>query len=123
MLKTLALVIISELWTSAGHLLLKKSTNAVEYHSLRTTASKLRFLRNVIAKPTLWLGLGGIALGLVIWLLALSGGDLSVVYPMSSVAYIIVLFAAHFFLGERIDRMKLLGTFLVILSILFLTMS
>mgnify|MGYP003393333398 CR=1 FL=1 len=123
MIKIILLVLLSELWTSAGHFLFKKSTNAVEFHSLRTLDSKIQFLRNIISKPTIWAGILSITIGLVIWIIALADGDLSVVYPLNSMSYIIILFSAHFFLGEKIDKMKVLGTFLVILGIIFITMS
>lgn len=123
MVKIILLVFLAELWTSAGNLLFKKSTNAIEFHSLRTLGANIRFFKNVILRPTLWLGMVSIAIGLAIWIAALAAGDLSVVYPMGSMAYIIILFSAHFFLGEKIDRMKLTGTFLVALGIVFITMS
>lgn len=123
MIKVVLIVILSELCTSAGHLLFKKGTNTVELHSLRTLDSKIRFLKNVLLRPVIWMGMLSIATGLIIWMFALAQGDLSLVCPLGSVEYIIILFSAHFFLGEKIDRMKALGTSLIAIGIIFITMS
>ena len=95
----------------------------MEFRSLGSLDAKLLFIKTVISKPAVWLGMLSIAIGLVIWIFTLAGGDLSVVYPLSSVEYILVLFSAHFLLGEKIDRMKMAGTILVMLGIVLITMS
>jgi drug/metabolite transporter (DMT)-like permease len=123
MIKTVLLVMIAELWASTGHFLFKKSANALGPESLRTLKAQVRFIRNVTAKPAIWAGMLCIAIGLIIWIFALAGGDLSLVYPLSSIEYIIVLFYARFLLNERIDAMKLAGTLLVAFGIIFITMS
>ena len=123
MIKIILLVFISELFAATGHFLFKKSTNTMEFRSLGSLDAKLLFIKTVISKPAVWLGMLSIAIGLVIWIFALAGGDLSVVYPLSSVEYILVLFSAHFLLGEKIDRMKMAGTILVMLGIVLITMS
>jgi uncharacterized membrane protein len=58
-----------------------------------------------------------------LWLIALAQGDLSLVFPIGSIQYIFVLFSAHIFLNEKIDRMKLIGTFLVVAGIILITIS
>jgi len=63
------------------------------------------------------------AIGLVIWLIALAQADLSIVFPIGSLQYILVLFLAHILLGEKIDRMKFIGTFLVVFGIILITIS
>lgn len=83
----------------------------------------MRFVRNVAMRPGIWLGILFISIGLCAWIIALSEGDLSIVYPMGSIQYVITLFAAHFLLGEKIDSMKAIGTVLVVLGIIFVTMS
>jgi uncharacterized membrane protein len=62
-------------------------------------------------------------LGLVSWIFALAQGDLSLVFSLGSLQYVLILFGAHIFLGEKIDRMKFLGTFLVVFGIILITMS
>ena len=123
MIKILILILAAEIVTAIGQVLFKKSTNALEVYSLRGLSSHTRFLGEVLSKPSIWIGILSMAIGLVIWLIALAQGELSVVFSIGSLQYILILFLAHFFLGEKIDAMKLAGTFLVVLGIIFITIS
>ena len=123
MIKLIALVILAELFTAVGQIFLKKSANAMELHTFRSVHTHIRFLKDVFAKPLIWLAFVSMAIGLVIWLVALAQGDLSLVFSIGSLQYILILVSAHFFLNEKIDRMKLLGTLLVIVGITLITMS
>ena len=123
MLKILAFVFIAEILAAFGQILLKKTANSLDWHDLRDARSYFRFLREVLSKPAVWFGLLTMAAGLIAWLLALTGGALSVVFPLGSLQYVLILVMARIFLGEKIDTMKLLGTFLVVLGIILITLS
>ena len=123
MIKIILLVLAAEVVTAAGHLLFKKTTNMVGQYDLGKAGNRSRFLSDIFAKPSIWLGLAACAAGLILWLMALSRGDLSLVYPLGSIQFILILFSAHIFLNEKIDKMKLIGTFLVVLGIVFITIS
>ena len=123
MIKIILLVLAAEVLTAAGHVLFKKTTNTVESYSLRKIGARFRFLGDIFTKLSIWLGLAACAAGLIVWLMALAEGDLSLVYSLGSVQFILILFSAHIFLNEKIDKMKLLGTFLVVLGIVFITIS
>ena len=71
----------------------------------------------------IWLGLVTVIIGVVVWLIALAQTELSVAYPIDSLQYIMTLFAANIFLGEKIDRMKIMGTVLVIGGIVLISFS
>lgn len=123
MAKILILIIIAEAWTALGQVLFKKSTNSLELHSLRSYSGLTRFIRNVLSRPTIWIGLLAMTLGMAAWLVALAQADLSLVFSIGSIQYIMILFLAHYLLGEKIDKMKLIGTFLVVLGIILITIS
>jgi drug/metabolite transporter (DMT)-like permease len=122
-IKIVLLVLLSEIFTAVGQILYKKSTNALESYSLRGVGAQFRFLGDVFARPSIWLGFLFMAIGLAVWLIALAEGDLSLVFPIGSLQYVLILFSAHFFLGERIDWKKAIGTFLVVAGIILITMS
>ena len=123
MIKIVLLVLMAEICVAVGQTLFKKSTNTIEVHSLKDVSTIVRFLMDILAKPYIWVGFLCIAGGLVMWLIALAQGDLSLVYPISSLQYILILFSAHIFLHERVDAMKLIGTFLVIFGIILAALS
>jgi len=122
-IKIVLLVLLSEIFTAVGQILYKKSTNALGSHSLNEVGGQLRFLGDVFARPSIWFGFLFMAVGLAVWLIALAEGDLSLVFPIGSIQYIMILFSAHFFLDEKIDKMKALGTFLVVFGIILVTIS
>ncbi|MDD5174070.1 MAG: EamA family transporter [Candidatus Omnitrophica bacterium] len=123
MVKIILLVLLSEAITVIGQILFKKSINSSGVYDLRNRNDRLSFLSEIFTRPYLWLGLLVMAAGLVVWLFAIAQGELSLVYPIGSLQYILVLFSAHRFLGEKIDRMKLVGTLLVMVGIVFMSMS
>ena len=71
----------------------------------------------------IWIGLLAMTIGMAVWLMALAQADLSLVFSIGSVQYVMILFLAHYLLGEKIDKMKLAGTFLVVLGIILITIS
>lgn len=123
MVKIFILVLIAEILTAAGQILLKRSANSLGTHDLKKIGTHFRFLSDVFSKPELWGAFVLMAFGLVAWLFALAEGDLSLVFPLGSLQYILILFLAHFMLGEKIDRMKLAGTLLVVFGIALITVT
>ena len=123
MLKIILLVVLAETFTGIGQMLLKKSTNAADSYDLHRLDAHALFLKDVLANRNLWGGFIAMAAGLAIWIVALAQGDLSLVFSLGSMQYIFILFGAHFFLGEKIDRMKLTGTLLVVFGIVLIAMS
>jgi len=123
MIKVLIFIMVAEAWTAVGQVLLKKSANSIETHSLRGVDNLTLFIKNVLSKPATWIGLSSMAVGLVVWIIALAQADLSLVFSIGSIQYIMILFLAHGLLGEKIDKMKLTGTFLVVLGIILITIS
>ena len=123
MFKIILLVLLSESITVIGQVLFKKSTNHLGSYNLRSWDGRIRFLSEVFTKPSLWLGMLAMIMGLIVWLLAIAQGDLSLVFPIGSLQYVLILFLAHKFLGEKIDRMKLIGTLLVMVGIVLMSIS
>ncbi|MCM8760733.1 MAG: EamA family transporter [Candidatus Omnitrophica bacterium] len=123
MIKIVLLVISAEIVTALGHLLFKSATNSVGRHDLRRPGSVFKFVGEVLSKKAIWAGLAAMMAGLAIWVAALAQGDLSLVYSLGSLQYLIILFSAHFFLGEKIERMKVIGTFLVVAGIILIMLS
>lgn len=123
MIKIILLVLLSEIFVVTGQVFFKKTTNTLGAHSFRGVHTQIRFLNDVFRRPSVWIGFLSMAIGLLLWLTALAQGDLSLVFPIGSMQFILILLSAHFFLNEKIDKMKLLGTLLVVLGIVLITIS
>lgn len=64
--------------------------------------------------PFVFFGALCYALGLILWLAALSKLDVSYAYPLLSIAYVLTAVAAWLFLKESISVVRWAGIFLVI---------
>lgn len=123
MLKILFYVIMAEIFASIGQIFFKKTTNSLSPYAFGRIDTHISFLKEIFANPKIWIGLFATVLGLIFWLMALSQGALSLVFTIGSIQYILILFLAHAFLDEKIDSMKLIGTLLVTVGIVFITLS
>lgn len=122
-LNVLLLIIFGEIWGIAGQILYKKAVNKIATPSLRNFVSYTAFVRKVMADPKIWLGLVFISCGLAIWLVALAQADLSLAFPVDSMHYLMTLAMAHIFLGEKINKLKVIGTVLVMIGITLVALS
>lgn len=69
----------------------------------------------------LYLGFFIYGFALILLLLALRDGDLSIVYPILGTSYMWVLLIAKFYFKEYISLTNLVGVFIIILGIIFIT--
>ena len=119
----LGIVFLSEVCNAVGQTLFKKSANTFELPPKKSVRVFLVFFRRVFETFWIWLGLGVMGLGLLVWFFALSRADLSLVYPIGSMQYVLVLISARVFLKEKINSLKIVGTLFIILGILLITRS
>jgi undecaprenyl phosphate-alpha-L-ara4N flippase subunit ArnE len=117
MIRTILFVLMAEIWNTTGQLLFKKTADALPTESGAGWGAYGIFLKNVIRQPAILLGLFCHAVGLIFWLAALSQAALSVVFVLGSMQYILILIASRFFLGEKIDGMRFLGTLFISIGI------
>jgi len=123
MMMIILLILLAEVCGVAGQILFKKTINNLEAPDMRSHISYFIFLKNVLRVPAVWLGFGCVGCGISIWLTALAQADLSLVFPIDSMQYVVTLIAARIFLGEKIDKMKLGGTLLIMAGIALVAMS
>ncbi|OYT41623.1 hypothetical protein B6U80_01045 [Candidatus Pacearchaeota archaeon ex4484_26] len=98
------LMVIVTILTSAGQILLKNGVNLISGISS-------------IINTTLILGFLLYAIALVLTLLALKKGEVSVLYPIMSLAYVWVALLALLFLGESLNFFKILGIITIFLGV------
>ena len=123
MIKVVILVLLAEIAAAAGQILFKKGTGGLDRQNFKKFRAYLQFIKDILGMPVIWWGLLLMATGLLFWLMALSGSDLSVVFPLGSMQYILILLGSKIFLDEKIDPMKLLGTFSIIAGITAIALS
>ena len=102
-----------------AQLLMKKGLNEIGTIDI-LDINKFLFL-DVFTNKFVLLGIFCYIFGLLFWLVALSNTDVSKMYPLQGLGYVIVLFGAFIFLGENITFLRgggialiSLGTFLLL---------
>lgn len=105
----IGLVIIATLIGAFGPILLKKAS-----------ARKLSKISSLVKNYYLFGGISLYALGTVLFIPALRGGDLSILYPFVSVTYIWVSLLSVKFLGEKMNKHKWFGIALIIVGVTFI---
>src|SRR3989338_1481260 len=103
------LVISATLVGAFGPILLKKASE-----------KKLSSIKALSTNYHLFGGIALYALGTLLFIPALKGGDLSVLYPFVALAYVWVSLLSVRFLGEKMNRLKWMGIALIIIGVTFI---
>ena len=103
------LVLLATLIGAFGPILLKKAS-----------ARKLSRISSLIKNYYLFGGVSLYAIGTMMFIPALKGGDLSILYPFVSVTYIWVSLLSVKFLGEKMNKYKWIGITFIILGVTFI---
>ena len=100
------LVILGVVVGSFGPIFLKKSSKTF-------SLNPLKMLKNY----NLITGILFYAFGTIVFIPALKGGELSVLYPLVSISYIIVAFYSRWLLKEKINFYKITGIFMILAGV------
>ncbi|MBS3175881.1 EamA family transporter [Candidatus Woesearchaeota archaeon] len=103
--KSVALILLTTLFSSVAQLLFKEG-------AMR--------LPDLVTNWPLFTGVVLYALGAALLVYALKGGEVSILYPITSSSYIWVTLFAWYFFDEQVTVFKLAGLALVIVGIIML---
>lgn len=112
----LALVAVAVLLGTAGQILLKAGTNAIGHFEF-TLSNVLPVGLRVALEPRIMGGVTCYAVGMVVWIMALSRTDVSVAYPMLSVGFALNALLAWWLLGEGVNAQRLAGIAVIMLGV------
>lgn len=102
--------ILSIMLASLGQIIIKGSLNNLG----RTQDDlNLNFITSVFLNWKVLLGLGFYGLAAILWVYALSKYELSQLYLLTGLSFILVIFLAHFVLGEPVSLPQAAGTLLI----------
>lgn len=105
----IGLVILATLIGAFGPILLKKAS-----------AKKLSKIKSLATNYHLFGGAALYAIGTILFIPALKGGELSVLYPFIALVYIWVSLLSVKFLGEKMNKLKWFGIALIIIGVTFI---
>jgi bacterial/archaeal transporter family protein len=121
-MKTAFMILIVVLSTSAGEVLIARGLRQVGEISTLKPGRLLRLGRQVLRNPNFLLGLLSMAVSFFTFLTVLSWENLSYTVPATSLSYVVSTLGAKFVLRERINLGRWIGTLLVCLGILLISL-
>lgn len=108
------------LLASTGHLLIKLGLIA----AVQTPAgSALEHMVHTLLQPAVFFGLGIYGIGTLLWISAVSRRNISFLYPLTALNYVIVSVGGHIWFGEKISAGRWLGIAIVVLGVALLHLS
>ena len=119
---TWILVISGVLLNAAAQLLLKWATSATGPIAL-SWAGLTNATPRLLAHYGLWSGIACYAISVIVWIVALSRAQVSTVYPLLSIGYIVNAVGAALLLGEALPATKLAGIGVIVVGVFLVTQS
>lgn len=103
-----------------GQLLMKKGMLLFGTFPVRELLFKII---PMFLNPFVFFGLACFGASAILWLVVLSRLELSLVYPMVSVAYIVVALASWFFFKENVTLIRWLGILVIVFGVFLISRS
>lgn len=122
-LKIILFLVFSDTLETFTHFCFKKSALPESGFQIINFKDALAFIQIMLSSGFLWLGLLSVILTFIIWSTILSKIDLSLAVPIASFSYILVALVSILFLHEKITALRWLGIFLILLGVIFVSMS
>jgi uncharacterized membrane protein len=109
---------VSSICVVSGHLMIKAGLNsAATTQRVGTVAARIA---HILLQPEVLIGLLIYLFGTACWMIAVSQKEISFLYPLSSVNYVLVVGASAFLLAESISLRRAEGIALIVLGMILL---
>lgn len=115
-MNVIIIILIGVILASIGQILLKIGMNSIGPITNYAPSTVIATFSN----PHILSGLAMYGLATIFWLIALSKKDLSFVYPFIALTFIIVLILSSVILNENIGIYRIIGTIIIILSLILI---
>lgn len=118
-----ALLFVSTSFVVVGQLFLKKGMTKVGKVHLRLNNTLLPTLVKMFTNPFVILGVLFFGGSTLLWMIILSNLDLSYVYPIVSIGYVMVALTSKIFLKENISLTRWMSIAIICTGVFFVTIS
>jgi len=108
----------SSLFVVSGHLLIKSGLSAAA-QGVPSLSIWMRVFHCVV-QVEVATGLLIYVVGSLCWMMAVAQQEISFLYPLSSVNYVLVVFASSMFFGETVSGRRLSGVMLIVLGMVLM---
>jgi drug/metabolite transporter (DMT)-like permease len=123
LLLVLSLIALTSLCDTINQLFLKSAIDSLNFTPTLNIIKIFKFIFQLIRKPRLWVGFGFSLISLCVWLVVLSKADLNFAFSADSMHYIFIALASWFVLKEKMSTWRWLGTGLIVVGIVFVSIS
>ena len=123
LLVVLSLIALTSLCDTINQLLLKSTIDSLNFTPTLNIIKIFKFIFQLISHPRLWVGLVFSLISLCVWLVVLSKADLNFAFSADSMHYIFIALASRFVLKEKMGTRRWLGTGLIVVGIIFVSLS
>jgi len=123
LLLVLSLIAFTSLCDTINQLFLKSTIDSLQFTPKLNIKKIFKFVFQLITKPRIWLGLSFSLISLSVWLVVLSKTDLNFAFSADSMHYIFIALASQFVLKEKMSAGRWLGTGLIVVGIVFVSLS
>lgn len=113
---TLLPLLIGIFLNATAQLLLKAGMDRIGYFTFSWN-NVIPIGMQVALNPFIIAGLGCYVFSVVAWLMGLSRIEVSVAYPMLSLAYVVTALAAYFILHENLSLARMIGIFIILIGV------
>jgi len=120
---TWVLILTGVSLNAVAQLLLKAATRPLAQFTQFDASTLIASIAVLGRSPPFWAGMICYGGSLCVWLAALSKAPVSIAYPMLSLGYILVAWAAVVWLGETLSITKVLGIALICVGVVLVSRS
>ncbi len=110
-------------WAIATILLCTIATSLAAVFNKKGAINFELTIKGTILNGYLILGLSLLAVGMLLLMISLKGGDVTVIYPIISTSYIWVTIMSYFIFKEAINHFKILGIASIIGGVVIINVS
>ncbi|MFH1865187.1 MAG: EamA family transporter, partial [Candidatus Eisenbacteria bacterium] len=110
-MKGIPLIILAVMLGATGQIVMKKG---MQIYGEVSATSVWAQLIPILKTPQVAIGFLCYGISAVLWIAVVSNVDLSLAYPMVSLAYVIVFVASWLLLGEQISALRLVGLLIIV---------
>jgi len=119
----LSLILLTSVCDTISQLNLKSVINSLGVSVSFDIRRVFYFITRLLSKPRLLLTLLFSTLSLCIWLFVLSRVDLNYAFSADSMHYILIALASRLILKEKLSRLRWLGTALIVIGIILVSID
>jgi drug/metabolite transporter (DMT)-like permease len=120
MIELIALVLACVLMASFGQIYMKKGLKEKPLDLKEILSTKIF---STVFEPNVFLGLTLYVISAIVWLTILSKADVSYVYPMIALGYIVTAFLARLYFNESITTLRWIGMLLILGGVFLIAKS